>query len=107
MKRADKIYSSPEWRHFRAEILARDGYRCTKCGRDISGPGWARCDHIIPVKAGGAFWDPSNARSLCPTCDNQSHAEKGSGAPYRQERFELAGCDISGMPYSRKIPQNA
>src|SRR5262245_9687700 len=107
MKRADKIYTSPEWRAFRAMMLQRDHFRCTICGADISGPGEARVDHIRRISDGGHPWDPANVRSLCPTCDNQSHAEKGSGATHRQQHFTPRGCDIYGMPYHRKMNQNA
>jgi 5-methylcytosine-specific restriction endonuclease McrA len=107
MKRAANLYVSAEWRRFRAMILARDGYRCVICGINVAGPGQARVDHIKRVNDGGAVFDPANVRTLCVLHEQQSHREKGTGAPYRQERFQLVGCDVSGMPFNRKITQNA
>jgi 5-methylcytosine-specific restriction endonuclease McrA len=96
------LYTAPAWRRFRAAIIERDHNRCCKCGVDVSGPGQARVDHRVRVSDGGSMWDPNNARTLCARCDNQGHAEKGTGSPTRQERFgELVGCDRFGMPYSR------
>jgi 5-methylcytosine-specific restriction endonuclease McrA len=84
--------------------LQRDGYRCIICGADVSGPGAARVDHIRRVSDGGAFFDLANVRTLCISHDAQSHREKGSGAPSREERFAITGCDVSGMPLDPAHP---
>ncbi|WP_368027959.1 HNH endonuclease [Hymenobacter sp. UV11] len=42
---------------------------CTKQGRTTVA---TVCDHITPVRLGGAFWDAANHQSLCKSC----HARK-------------------------------
>lgn len=103
-KRADPRYLSRDWRAFRLTILQRDGYRCVKCGVDVSGKGQARVDHIKRLSDGGAFLDPANCRSLCTACDAMSHREKGSGATRRDERIVIRGADASGMPLDPAHP---
>ena len=39
-----------EWRRVRLQVLDRDGYRCTACGK----AGILEVDHIVELKAGGA-----------------------------------------------------
>ena len=103
MKRAAKIYSSPEWRRLREFVLERDGHRCTVCGIPVRGKGEARVDHARRISDGGAPFDPINLRTFCVLHDNQSHREKGTGALLREERFELTGCDLSGVPFTRQV----
>ena len=103
VKRAARIYSSREWRLVRQIVLERDGYRCTVCGILVSGRGEARVDHIRRVSDGGTLFDPNNLRTLCALHDNEAHREKGSGSAVRQERFELIGCDVSGIPFNRQV----
>jgi 5-methylcytosine-specific restriction endonuclease McrA len=92
------LYTSARWRALRLQILARDGWRCTKCGRSVARPGEARIDHIIRVKDDPRFtFDPTNLRVLCASCDNRSHAEKRLRLPYRVERT-LHGTDVHGLP---------
>jgi 5-methylcytosine-specific restriction endonuclease McrA len=94
------FYYSPAWRKLRKAALIRDGYRCQVCGRNVSGKGMARVDHIKPVRtAPHLALSLANLRSLCPLHDNQGHREKprGSGAA-RVENFVIGGCDARGVP---------
>ena len=52
------------WAALRLRIFERDGYRCRKCGR----AGRLECDHVTPLEAGGAEWDPANLQTLCRRC---------------------------------------
>ena len=52
------------WAGLRARVFRRDGYRCRACGR----PGRLECDHIRPLRQGGALLDPANLQSLCRRC---------------------------------------
>jgi 5-methylcytosine-specific restriction endonuclease McrA len=68
----------------RLEVLARDGWRCQVRG--------VRCqvvasvvDHITPVRAGGAWWDKSNLRAACRSC-NTARAYGGFEARRRPSR---------------------
>ena len=105
-KRADPFYRSSEWRHLRAAIVRRDGFKCVVCGADVSASGAATVDHIKPrLTHPHLSLDPANLRTLCGSrakggngCDNQSHREKATGAPTRDERFVIRGVDPAGWP---------
>ena len=62
-------YSGP-WQRIRPQILARDGGTC-----QIGAPGCTtiatQVDHITPVHAGGAWYDPTNLRAACANCNNR------------------------------------
>ncbi len=62
-------YSGP-WQRLRPQILARDGGTC-----QIGAPGCTtiatQVDHITPVHAGGAWYDPANLRAACANCNNR------------------------------------
>lgn len=51
------------WRRRRAEVLARDDYKCVRCGS--LGP--LEVDHITRCEDGGGD-ELSNLRSLCKPC---------------------------------------
>jgi 5-methylcytosine-specific restriction endonuclease McrA len=72
-------YRTPEWRQTRARIKKRDHYRCvrTDCPTPDRGYGGrVIVNHKIPRSEGGTDAD-GNLETLCPTCDNRFHAEKG------------------------------
>jgi len=102
----EPLYSSAVWRALRLVVLRRDGYRCVVCGISVAGKGQARVDHIVRVTDGGARLDAANCRTLCASCDNQAHREKGSGSPQRDERFSIEGADLSGRPLDPMHPWN-
>ncbi len=58
-----------DWpRGLREAILARDGWRCQIRGKrctDIA----TQIDHIVPVRAGGDWFDPDNLRAACQRCN--------------------------------------
>jgi 5-methylcytosine-specific restriction endonuclease McrA len=68
-----RVYASRRWRRLRRQVLddwvRAHGWTC---------PGWRRAahpaarlqvDHVIPLVAGGAPYDPANLRPLCPSCN--------------------------------------
>jgi len=62
---SDPRYRTAEWTRLRRAVFNRDDYKCTRCekrGQRLE------CDHIVPVAAGGAFWDTANLRTLCSAC---------------------------------------
>ena len=62
----------------RKQALARDEYCCVFCGKDVSAKGRARVDHIKAVKEYPELaFDLDNLRTLCASCDNKRHSEKG------------------------------
>ena|ERR1700730_6903056 len=75
----DPYYGTQEWKRLRADVLKRDGYRCTwpTCSSPNRGEGGRLVvDHIIERRAGGVD-HPSNLRTLCSLCDGRRHASKG------------------------------
>jgi 5-methylcytosine-specific restriction endonuclease McrA len=57
------------WRRFREDILRRDGYRCTKCGR----AGRLEVHHVTPLEHGGAPFDTANCTTVCHDCHRLEH----------------------------------
>ena len=66
-KTVDPFYLTPEYRRWRALVVARAGYKCQDCGN----PGYLfrlYADHIVEIKDGGAPLDPANGRCRCASC---------------------------------------
>lgn len=92
-KRTDPFYLSPQWRRLRVLVLKRDKHKCSWCGRDVSGIGQARVDHVVPRRQRPDLaLTASNCRALCVACDGKRHQEKGN--PQLMHR----GTDALGMP---------
>lgn len=66
-----------KWPKVRLAILARDGYQCQIKLPGCTGRATA-VDHIIPVLSGGAWWDESNLRATCVSCNNHRKTANGS-----------------------------
>lgn len=66
--------NTQRWRRVRAYVLRRDGYRC-----QLRGPGCTELattvDHVRPLCAGGAPYDPGNLRAACGPCNSASGAK--------------------------------
>lgn len=105
-KAVDPFYLTPAWRRIRLLALARDGYRCVICKRNVSGKGQARVDHIHALSTHPHLaLTLGNLRVLCSSCDNQGHREKRrKGIGPREERFIIPGCDSSGTPADPNHP---
>ncbi|NIJ37906.1 5-methylcytosine-specific restriction endonuclease McrA [Sphingopyxis panaciterrae] len=69
-KRADTLYTSPEWRALVRAIKAARGPYCERCGSSHRVAG----DHIVEVKDGGAPLDAANVELLCQSCHNRKTA---------------------------------
>jgi 5-methylcytosine-specific restriction endonuclease McrA len=83
------IYYTKQWLIMRRRILKRDGYRCVVCGTSLAGKKKSRVDHIVPVKDCPALaFEPTNLRSLCPSCDNKRHHEKTKAVPRKQVNLQ-------------------
>jgi 5-methylcytosine-specific restriction protein A len=57
-----------KWRRVRRLVLERDRYRCRVQGVGCRGRA-DQVDHIVPVEAGGAWYDPANLRAACGFCN--------------------------------------
>ena len=73
-----------KWRAFRRQIFDRDGWRCQRCGK----AGRLECHHPKPVSAGGAVFDPDNAKTYCRKC-HLAHHRKTPENPERKEWRKL------------------
>jgi 5-methylcytosine-specific restriction protein A len=100
MSANQKFYESLAWKTARRATLIRDHFACVVCGRNLSGKGQSRVDHIQPVSTHPHLaLNLANLRSLCPRCDNQRHYEKG-GVP--GQKHSIRGCDALGRPIDPK-----
>jgi hypothetical protein len=61
-------YKARAWEPIRRMVLQRDNYRCQIRGRRCLGSA-NEVDHIVPVIAGGALFDPANLRAACRPCN--------------------------------------
>lgn len=103
-KTAKAFYLSPAWRRIRRVALLRDQYRCTICGKDVSGPGAARVDHIKAVETHPHLsLVLSNLRTLCTYHDSHAHRERRHGGA-RDARFVIRGNTADGMPIDPAHP---
>ena len=59
-----------KWKELRLRVLARDGWTCTYCHKDIAGID-ATVDHIVSRKSGGELWSMENLTSACKSCNSR------------------------------------
>jgi 5-methylcytosine-specific restriction protein A len=58
-----RVYNKRRWRILRRAIIQANPI-CTHCHQAIA----TDADHITPISAGGAPYDPTNLQALCSTC---------------------------------------
>ena len=73
----EEFYKTKQWKHMRAAVLRRDGYRCQICkryGRIRQASTVHHKKHLdeYPELA----LDPDNLISVCAECHNRLHPEK-------------------------------
>ena len=66
-KRADDVYSTPQYRAWREAVISRAGGICQgqTCRRQERR---MFADHITEIKDGGDPFDPANGQCLCGRC---------------------------------------
>ena len=80
------------WALQRLKIMARDLWRCCKCGR----AGRLECDHVVPLHKNGAPYDPDNLQALCTDCHRQKTLEdNGHGPDPEREAWQELVAEIS------------
>lgn len=69
-KRALPIYSTPEYRVWRDEVIRRSGGQCQDTRHDPARvrSGKLYADHIRELRDGGAPFDPINGLARCASC---------------------------------------
>jgi len=63
-KTADDLYSTPQYRVWRDQVISRADGVCEAMGCGRREPRMF-ADHIVEVKDGGARFDPANGQCLC------------------------------------------
>lgn len=80
-KEAKRFYDSAAWRKCRDYVLKRDNYLCRICLRN--GMKLKPADTVHHIKhfdeAPELALDPDNLESICASCHNKEHPEKGHG----------------------------
>ena len=93
-KAGAKIYGSTRWRRLRKQILERDGWRCTECGR----AGRLECHHLEKITSAEKWFDPSNLAAICRSChikktrQERRDFEMNKKSEARQEFLKMAGA---------------
>ena len=94
-KESDPFYHTAAWKRARRAALQRDNGMCQECmdqyrmGVGIRPRRADMVHHIIPItERPDLALNLSNLRSLCFTCHNKEHPEKGGD--YRPERKTAA-----------------
>lgn len=68
--KADSSERGKMTQSLRYNIMSRDSFKCTLCGRNNAQDGVKlHVDHIIPISRGGKT-EPSNLRTLCAECNH-------------------------------------
>jgi 5-methylcytosine-specific restriction enzyme A len=72
------FYKSTRWRLKREYILKRDGYLCRECKKYGRNREARIVHHIIELEDDPSLaYENSNLVSLCYSCHNKQHPEKG------------------------------
>lgn len=91
MKKVNPFYKSKEWRKCRIAVLIRDHHLCQPCLRKGRVTTANTVHHIKPLESHPELaLDEDNLESICPTCHNQEHPEKGSRKPVEAQRKRRA-----------------
>ena len=80
MKKTNPFYKTTAWKKCREAVLARDNYLCQRCLRSGKLKPADVVHHIDPLKDNpDKAFDESNLESVCASCHNRLHPEKGRG----------------------------
>lgn len=68
VRKSGELYNSTRWRELRAQVLVRDGGRCTRCGAIDA----LSVHHLVrPMGDEALFFDPFNCVTLCKVCHDR------------------------------------
>ena len=59
-----------------------------------------RVDHIVPVRRGGSFWDPSNHQAMCLSCHSRKTATQDGAFGNTPHVFPGASALTMVWPFS-------
>ncbi|WP_240436207.1 HNH endonuclease [Brevibacillus laterosporus] len=87
MKQTKPFYNSVAWRKCRAFVLIRDNHLCQPCLKKMKLTFANTVHHIVSLEeAPEMALDPNNLESICPSCHNKEHPEKGSGKKRKSKK---------------------
>lgn len=86
-----RVYKSKRWKRVRWQVLHRDGFRCTACGK----AGRLEVDHIRRIEDGGDWYDLDNLKTVCRGCHLQKTADENRKPP-DPARAELMAMAMGG-----------
>ena len=86
------------WPRVRKAILERDGHQCQIRTNKCTGLA-THVDHIIPINQGGQWWEPTNLRASCQTC-NYSRIDRERKETWRNKDTQITL--VVGPPYTNK-----
>lgn len=79
MKQAKAFYKSAAWLKCREYVLSRDNHLCQQCLKKKKLTTANTVHHIKPLEeAPELALEPDNLESICPSCHNKEHPEKGN-----------------------------
>ena len=96
-----RIYGTEKWKRTRANARRRAGGRCERCGREAK---TLDVHHRIPLKDGGAPYDPDNLEVLCRPCHRE--LDNAPGSVFRSRAPHLAPVGIS-LPEFSKVRESS
>ncbi|CAI6023236.1 hypothetical protein PAECIP112173_00335 [Paenibacillus sp. JJ-100] len=86
-KKVNPFYKSTAWKKCRLVILERDHYLCQPCFRAERMTTANTVHHIKPLEDFPELaLSDENLESICPTCHNQEHPEKGRRKPEKAKK---------------------
>ena len=94
MRQHPAIVNPRRWRALRRRIVNSDGWRCVQCGK----AGRLEVDHVVPIQAGGDWWEPENLQTLCRTCHFAKTARENAN-PESPERAEWLALQRDAMKH--------
>jgi 5-methylcytosine-specific restriction enzyme A len=91
MKQTNPFYKSTAWLKCREYVLIRDHFLCQPCLRKGRLTPANTVHHIVPLEeAPELALDPDNLESICPSCHNKEHPEKGGNGKKKEDRKRKA-----------------
>ncbi|MED1786498.1 HNH endonuclease signature motif containing protein [Brevibacillus laterosporus] len=90
MKQTKPFYNSVAWKKCRAFVLLRDNCLCQQCLKKKKLTQANTVHHIVALEeAPDLALDPDNLESICPSCHNKEHPEKGSRKTRKSKKKQI------------------
>lgn len=95
-KKADPFYKLAAWLKTRTFVLQRDHYLCQPCFRDQTITAATIVHHIKPREDFPELaLELNNLESICASCHNKEHPEKGGGQKKGEQKQRRATIIVS------------